>query len=109
MLRVDGPVDSLRTIRIPGGAVDALAPDLRGLPTSVVDNAVDKTLLIGDVLGHDDMADALAEFVALWEQRVGELAEHLGALATQADATASRYRETDETQVHTLSQLDSNS
>jgi uncharacterized protein YukE len=64
-------------------------------------------LLTCEIVGHDDLADALAEFVALWEQRVGELAEHLGALAAQTGAMASRYRETDEVQERTLSQLDS--
>ena len=106
MRQADGRLEPMRNIQIPVEDIDAIVPGLRALPTDALGDAVDTTLLTADSLGHDDLADALAEFIAVWKQRVGELAEHVGTFHTRVAATADRYQETDNVQADALARLD---
>jgi hypothetical protein len=92
-------------LRIQRYAVPTLRSDLLGPLAEPVGNGVDATLLAGDVLGHDDVARTLGQFIVAWEQRLDELAGHIRQLTQEAATELGRYEQVDAEQGRAFASL----
>jgi hypothetical protein len=106
---VNGSTSSADTI-----VADPNALDRAGLAISELDSIaglvpLDPELLQDDVVGHAGLAQALREFVDLWEQRLSELGKHTTAIGLDLRQAGRSYQDTDDAAAHELADLDPSS
>jgi hypothetical protein len=78
---------------------------VRDLGSSINLTPLDRALLTGTAVGHLGLAQALAEFVDVYEQRLDEFARHVTILGESIQRAAHSYRNTDALTTRSLSAL----